>query len=170
MRQQVLEIGKIVNTHALAGEVKILPLVDDIKIFEQIETLYFDKEKMQSIALKRVRYQNGIIIAVLEGIDHIDKAEKLKNKVIYVEREALGEPADGRYYICDLIGVKGYDESGELLGEIKDVLSTGPTNVYVLSRSGQKDLLIPAIPDVVKSMDIDEEKMTVHMIEGLDEL
>jgi len=170
MRNQVLEVGKIVNTHALRGEVKILPLVDDMKIFEQIDTLYFDMEKTKPIALTHVRYQNEVIIAELEGIDHIDKAEKLKNKVVYVEREIMGEPADGRYYICDLIGIKAYDESGEPIGQVKDVLTAGPSNVYVLAREGKKDLLIPAIPDVVKDVDIDEEKMTVHMIEGLDEL
>ena len=171
MRNQVLKVGRIANTHGLRGEVKIVPWVDDMHVFATIQTLYLDEEKTVPLELTHVRYHNDVIIGSLSGVDSIDAAEKLKGKELYVEREKLGEPPHGRYYICDLIGLEAYDDiSGEQLGKVIDVISTGPHNVYVLGRKNQKDLLIPAIPDVIKDLDIDSEKMIVHMIEGLDEL
>lgn len=170
MRNQILEAGKIVNTHGLRGEVKILPWVDDIKLFEKLSAFYLDQEKKTKITISHVRFQNTTIIAQIEGVADINEAEKYKNKSLYIEREHLGEPPKGRYYICDLIGVQVLDETGHELGILKEVTTAGSANVYVVKREHQKDLLLPAVPDVVKSVDIDANKMVVHILEGLDEL
>ncbi len=170
MRNQILEAGKIVNTHGLRGEVKILPWVDDAKLFQKLSTFYLDKQKEKSIEITHVRFQNTTIIAKIKGIDDINDAEYYKNKILYVEREHIGEPPEGRYYICDLIGMEVANEEGELLGTVKDVTSAGSANVYVVARPHQKDLLLPAVPSVVKKVDIDQNQMVVHLLEGLDEL
>ena len=167
MRTQIFEVGKIVNTHALGGVLKVTPWTDNADDFERFGYVYVgaasddNKRKIES-----VKYMKSGILLTLEGVDSIEAAEKLKTKILYADREQLGEPETG-YYICDLIGVRVVADTGEELGKISDVIATGSNDVYVVSKPGARDLLLPVIPDVVLSVDIDEELAHVHLIEGL---
>ena len=160
-----LEVGKIVNTHGLKGEVKIVPWTDYPEVFEEIEEIYLPDGR--SFKVKGVKYQKNNIIVKLEGINYIDEAEKLKGKVITAEREFLGELEEGVYYVADLIGLSVVTEDGETIGKISDVLRTGANDVYEVKREGAKDLLIPVIESVVKDVDIEGGKVVVHLMEGL---
>ena len=160
-----LEVGKIVNTHGLKGEVKILPWTDYPEVFEDIEEIYLpDGTKLK---IKGVKYQKNNIIVKLEGINYIDEAEKLKGKVITADREFLGELEEGVYYVADLIGLSVVTADGEEIGKISDVLRTGANDVYEVKREGAKDLLIPVIDSVVKDVDIEGGKVLVELMEGL---
>lgn len=160
-----LEVGKIVNTHGLKGEVKIIPWTDYPEVFEDIKEIYLpDGTKLK---LKGVKYQKNNIIVKLEGINYIDEAEKLKGKVITADREFLGELEEGVYYVADLIGLSVVTADGEEIGKISDVLRTGANDVYEVKREGAKDLLIPVIDSVVKEVDIEGGRVLVELMEGL---
>ncbi len=168
MRHQLLEVGKITNTHALRGEVKVIPWTDDITVWDRLDFVCLKDQKYLEIQM--VRSQKGHLIIKFKGIDTIEQAQLLRDQILFAERSTLGEPPEGRYYICDLLGMEVFTEEGEKIGKVKDVFPTGSSYVYTIQRQGEKDLLIPAIPDVVRKIDIDEGSMVIHMIEGLDEL
>lgn len=162
-----LEIGKIVNTHGLRGEVKIVPWTDAPEVFEDISYAYIRGEKKE---IKSVKYQKNNIIVKFSGIDDINEAEKLKNQVITTDREELGELPEGVFYITDLLGCEVVLEDGEKVGILSDVLPTGSNDVYVVKRDGKKDLLLPVIEQVVLDVNIEEKKVTVNIMEGLEDL
>lgn len=164
----LLEVGKIINTHGLRGEVKVIPWTDTPDVFEDLETLYLKNNDVLTIS--SVKYQKNNLIVKFKELGDINEAEKLKNQVLYAERSALGELPEGVYYIADLIGLSVRKETGEGVGKIKDVLQTGANDIYVVAREGAKDLLVPVIPNVVLSVDIDGGEVTVSLPDGLEDL
>lgn len=164
----LLEVGKIINTHGLRGEVKVIPWTDTPDVFEDLETLYLKNNDVFTIS--SVKYQKNNLIVKFKEVGDINEAEKLKNQVLYAERSALGELPEGVYYIADLIGLSVRKETGEEVGKIKDVLQTGANDIYVVAREGAKDLLVPVIPNVVLSVDIDGGEVTVSLPDGLEDL
>ncbi|MBQ7794485.1 MAG: 16S rRNA processing protein RimM [Clostridia bacterium] len=161
----MLEVGKIVNTHGLRGEVKVVPWTDYPEVFEDIKTVFTADGKEFNI--KGIKYQKSNIILRFAEITDIDEAEKLKGKTVFAERNALGELPEGVYYVADLIGLKVITDEGEELGEISDVLQTGANDIYEVKREGKKALLIPVIESVVLKVDTDARTVTVHLMEGL---
>ncbi len=167
----LLEVGKIVNTHGLRGEVKIVPWTDYPELFEEIEYVYVKKrEEYTRLDIAGIKYQKGNIIVRFPQIKDINEAEKYKNQIIYAEREMLGELPEGVYYIADLIGLDVVKEDGEKVGTVADVINTGSNDIYDVKREGKKNLLIPVIDDVVLNVDIENKKITVRMMEGLEDL
>ena len=164
-QSKLLEIGKIVNTHGLLGEVKLTPWCDDLAIFDSLKFLCDENENR--LVVKSVRLHKDFVMLKFEGYDDISKAEELKNKVLFVPREALGELPEGVYYIADILGLDVYDDKGSHLGTIYDFIETGSNNVYIVRRSQGEDILLPAIDDVIKLVDIENRKMIVTLIEGL---
>ena len=164
----LLEVGKIINTHGLRGEVKVIPWTDTPDVFEDLETVYLKNNDVLTIS--SVKYQKNNLIVKFKELGDINEAEKLKNQVLYAERSALGELPEGVYYIADLIGLSARKETGEEVGKIKDVLQTGANDIYVVARGGAKDLLVPVIPNVVLSVDIDGGEVTVSLPDGLEDL
>lgn len=168
----MLEIGKIVNTHGLRGEVKIVPWTDYPDDFERIKNVCIKmRDKTMDCTIKSVKYQKNNIIVAFKEIKDINEAEIWKNAVVYASREELGDLPEGVYYVADLIGMQVYDDDKkETIGEISDVLKTGSNDVYVVKRDGKKDLLLPVIDDVVLGVDTEKRVVSVHIMEGLDEL
>lgn len=167
----LLEVGKIINTHGLKGEVKVTAWTDTPDVFEDISVVYIkSRNEYKQLTLSGIKYQKNNLIVKFRELNDINEAEPLKNSILYAERSELGELEEGVYYIADLIGVTVEKENGEILGEIKDVMQTGANDIYVVARNGKKDLLIPVLPEVVLSMDINEKKAVVHLMEGLEDL
>ena len=164
----MLEVGKIINTHGLKGEVKIVTWTDSPDVFEDLEYVIIKSKKGDiTLTIKGVKYQKNNIIVKFKELERIEDAEPLKNSVLYAPREMLGELPDGVYYIADLIGLEVFDDEGQKIGVIADVFSTGANDVYDIKREGQKNLLLPVIDDVVLDVDIEGGKVTVHIMEGL---
>lgn len=167
----LLEVGKIVNTHGLRGEVKVVPWTDSPDVFEDLEYVILKKRSEEiKLNIKGIKYQKNNIIVKFRELEKIEDAEPLKNSVLYAPRHALGELPEGTYYIADLIGLEVYNEAEEKIGEIADVFSTGANDVYDVKRDGRKNLLLPVIDDVVLNVDLENGKVTVRVMEGLDEL
>ncbi len=167
MKNKTLQVGQIVNTHGLRGEVKVVPWTDYPEVFEDFDHVYTDiKKQKMTLEISNIKYQKANLIVKFKGIDHIDEAEKLKNQELYVDREQLGEPEEG-YYICDLLGCIVKTDEGEVLGELVDVFPTGSNDVYTVRREDGKQILLPVIDEVVLSVDIENDEILVHLMEGL---
>ncbi|MCR5076151.1 MAG: ribosome maturation factor RimM [Ruminococcus sp.] len=165
MKKEYLEAGKIVTTHGIRGEVKIMPYTDTPELLAEFDRLFIGKNKDELI-IERSRVFKNMVIAKIEGVDTPEAAEKLRNKLLYMHRDDL-ELDDDTYFIQDLIGIEVRDaDSGKVYGTISDVMQTGANDVYVIKGS-DREYLVPAIADVVVSTDIDENIMTIRPLDGL---
>ncbi len=164
-----LEAGKIVNTHGLRGEVKIVPWTDSPETFENIEYVYV-KEKTGELRLdiENLKYQKNNLIVKFAQLASIEDAQRLKNKTVYVERDMLGELPEGVYYITDIIGLDAVDEYGNKIGTVADIFNTGSNDIYDIKRDGKKNLLLPLIDDVI-TVELENKRVLVKIPEGLDE-
>lgn len=164
MKKEYLEAGKIVTTHGIRGEVKIMPYTDTPELLCEFERLFMGKDKAE-IYIDRARVAKNMVIAKIEGIDTVEAAEKYRNKVLFMHRDDL-ELDEDTYFIQDLIDMEVKDaDSGFVYGKITDVLQNGANDVYVIK--GDREYLVPAIPDVVISTDIDSNIMLIRPLEGL---
>ena len=167
----LLEVGKIVNTHGLRGEVKVVSWTDYPEVFEDIEYVYVKKgAEYERLDVGNIKYQKGNLIIKFPQIKDIDEAQRYKNQVLYAERDVLGELPDGVYYIADIIGLEVVTEDGRSIGTIADVFNTGSNDIYDVRREGKKNMLIPVIDDVVLNVDLESGKVTVRLIDGLEDL
>lgn len=168
--ENLLEIGKIVNTHGLRGEVKVVPWTDSPEVFDDLSYVYIKiKNEYKKLTVKSVKYQKNNVIVKFGEYNDINEILPYKNFVLYAEREELGELPEGVYYIVDLIGLSVYTEDGEFVGKIADVFNAGSSDIYDVKREGKKNLLLPVIDDVVKNVDIEGGKVIVNIMEGLDD-
>lgn len=165
MKKQYLEAGKIVTTHGIKGEVKIMPYTDSPELLCEFDRLFLGKNH-EEINVERSRVFKNMVIAKLEGYDTPEAAERLRNKILYMHRDDLELDKD-TYFIQDLIGIEVSDADSEFVyGKITDVMQTGANDVYVV-QGKDREYLIPAIPEVVITTDIDENTMTIRPLEGL---
>lgn len=168
---EYIRVGKIVNTHGIKGDVKVLPLTDDIKRFEKLKSVYIEDDK-SCIQIERVWYSKGFVMLKFRGYNNINDVLKYKDKYIVIhEKDAIKLPEDS-YFIHQIIGITVFCTDGRELGEIVEVLQPGSNDVYVIkgmdiNNSTEKEYLIPAIKDVVKYINIEDKKMIIEPIEGL---
>lgn len=165
MKKEYLEAGKIVTTHGIRGEVKIMPYTDTPELLCEFERLFIGKN-MDEIYIEKSRTAKNMVIAKIEGVDTVEAAEKLRNKVLFMHRDDL-ELDEDTYFIQDLIGMEVKDADNDFeYGKITDVLQNGANDVYVI-QGAEREYLVPAIPDVVISTDIDGNIMLIRPLEGL---
>ena len=163
-----LEIGQIVNTFGIKGEVKINPFTDDIKRFDKLKTIYIENKKVKKeYKVENVKYHKNMVIMKIKGIDTIEQAQEFRNTYVLIDRENEEPLEDGIYYIVDLIGLEVYTDEGKLLGKVDDIFNTGSNDIYVVKDEFGKQILLPGIPDVLKQVDLEHKKITVHLIPGL---
>jgi len=160
--EKLIEAGKIVNTHGVHGELRLQPWADSPDFLTGFEHLYIDEVPVKVLSAK---VHKGCVIATLEGVDNIDAAIRMKNKVIKVKKDDI-HLETGRYLVADLIGLKAINaETGEELGTLSDVLSIPSNNVYVIK--GKREILIPAVPEFIVETDIDKGYVKLRLIDGL---
>lgn len=162
--ENLLEIGQIVNTHGLRGDVKVMPWCDDPEIFHELAYVLIDGEEFE---IQKSSLHKNAVLLKLKGIDHINDAELYRNKVLKIPREELGELPEGTYYICDLLGCSVETVDGRNLGNICDIIKTGSNDVYVVEDITKKQVLIPVIDEVIKSVSIDEKRIVIEPLKGL---
>ena len=162
--KDLIDIGQIVNTHGLRGDLKVMPWCDDPEIFCELEYVLIDNKEF--LIEKSSLHKNAVLLK-LQGINHINDAELYRNKILYVKRADLGELPEGTYYICDLLGCSVITNEGRLLGRIKDIIKTGSNDVYVVEDEQKKQVLIPVIDEVINSVNIEEKKIIITPLKGL---
>ena len=166
--EEYFEIGQIVNTSGLKGEIKIKPFTDDIKKFNNLKTIYVSiKKELKEFEIEHVRFSKNMVFLKLKGIDTIEEAENYRNLYLKIKRDKDEKLEEGVYYVVDLIGCTVYTDDNQELGKVEDVFSTGSNDVYVVKDELGKQVLLPAIKEVIKSVDIENKKIIVHLLEGL---
>ena len=166
--EQLLQVGVISSTHGIRGEVKVFPTTDDPDRFRKLKQVILDTGREQkSLEIEGVKFFKQFVILKFKGIDNINDIEKYKGKSLYVTREHAVKLKKDEYFIADLIGIQVVSDEGEELGTISDVLQTGANDVYVVSKDGTKDLLIPAIHACIQNVDVAAGQMEVHLLPGL---
>ncbi len=163
-----LELGQIVNTRGLRGEVKVNPYTENMERFEELENIIVKtKAEQKEYKIEKVSYSKNQVILKLKGIDHIDYAEKLRSGMILIKKSDLPPLEEGVYYLADLIGLEVYTEQGELLGKVDDIYNTGANDIYVVKNELGMQKLLPGIDEVIKKVDLSNNKIIVNLIEGL---
>jgi 16S rRNA processing protein RimM len=158
--EQFITVGQIINTHGIKGELKIYPLTDDLRRFRKLQKIYIDGIEKNIVWCK---LQADKVILKIEGIDSIDEAIKYKEKCLQVSREDAVKLPEDSYFIADIIGCSVLDENGTEYGTVSDVIKTGSNDVYWIKEG--KELLIPALKDVIINMDVENKKIVIKPVE-----
>ncbi len=168
-----LIIGKLGGAHGVRGEVKVIPLTDDVRRFSSLKKCMILDEKehiKENREVEKSRVDASRTLVKFKGIDDRDEVSKLTGYYIGVSREDAVKLPEGRYFISDLIGLVVVDESRGDLGTIKDIINSGASDIIIVKRKGKNELLIPYLNAIVKSVDLSSGKMDVVLPEGLYEI
>ena len=166
--QKNLEIGQIVNTFGIKGFVKVNPFVDDISRFDDLKNVFVKSNKnLKELEVEEVKYHKNMVLLKFKGIDRVEEAELLRNSYLEVDRENAIELQEGEYFIADLLGLNVVTEQNEFLGKLEDIFNTGSNDIYVVKSEDGKQLLLPAISEVIKEINLKQGKIVVHLLEGL---
>ena len=165
-----LKVGKIVNTHSLKGEVKVISSTDfEEERFKKGSKLLITRgnQLIREVVVQSYRNHKNFLLVKFEGIDSVEEAEKLKNLQIKIDSDEVGELEENEFYFHQIIGCQVFDENDRNLGEIIDILTPGANDVWVIKGEEGKEILIPYIEDVVKKIDITSKKVNIEVMEGL---
>ena len=166
--EQLLQVGVISSTHGIRGEVKVFPTTDDVKRFKKLKKVILDTGREHlPLEVESVKFFKQFAIVKFKGIDNINDIEKYKGKSLLVDRENAVKLRKDEYFIADMIGLQVYTEDGVAFGVLKDVLETGANDVYIIDSPKHGEVLVPAIKQCILDVDIEGQKMTIHLMEGL---
>ena len=162
-----LVIGRIVRPFGIRGELKVLPTTDDAGRFTCMDHIYMkrhDEFFLQQV--DRARLSKDFVLLKLQGVDSRTDAEKLRNAAIYIDRAHAAEIDEDSHYYCDVEGCTVKTVQGEIVGTVVDIQNAGSCDVYCIRRTGSSvdELLIPAVQDVVKSIDIQKKEILIEIV------
>lgn len=167
MIKNYLELGQIVSTHGIKGEMRFNPWCDKPEFVKKFKTLYFDKNGEKSIKVKAARPHGNMVILILEDIDTVEKAQALKNTVLYMKRADAHLPK-GTWFVQELFECTVIDDNnGKVLGTIVDVSETGANDVWHIKTPKGDEVLIPAIKQVIVNVDVEKGEILINPIKGL---
>lgn len=166
--EDMLQVGVITQTHGVRGEVKVFPTTDDVNRFKKLKQVILDtgKETMP-LEIQSVKFFKQFVILKFKGIDNINDIEKYKRCSLYVTREHAVALEEDEYFIADMIGMEVCTEDGNIFGTLKDVIETGANDVYVIENAENGEVLVPAIKECIRSVDIEKGQMMIHLMDGL---
>lgn len=162
-----LAIGRVVRAHGVQGEISVTVLTDFPERFETTEWIYLGNEyEADPYRLETYRWHKKNVLLTLAGITNRTQAEQLKGLLVQIPIEDAVSLPEGSYYLYQLLNLQVITTNNRVLGTVTDIIETGANDVYVVS-DGQQEILLPSIPDVVKSVDTDKGQMIVELIDGL---
>ena len=165
--QKVLQVGTIIKTHGIRGEVKVYPLTDDVNRFKKLKEVILEPEKDNiTLEIEGVKFFKNLVILKFKDFDNINDIEMHVKKGIYVTRENAVPCEEDEYFVADLIGLDVVTDDNKEFGKVKDVIHTGANDVYVIDYN-DKEVLVPAIKQCIKDISIKDNKMTIHLMKGL---
>ena len=166
MKKQFLETGKITGTHGIRGFVRVQPWCDSGEFLKKFKVLYLDKNGNNELSVEKIQPNGNVMIIKFKGIDSIERAETLRNNILYINRDDAHLP-EGSYFVQDLIGCAVYDfNSNEVLGVVSDVTQTGANDVWHV-KNEDKEYLIPVIDEVVQKVDVDASEVFITPLKGI---
>jgi 16S rRNA processing protein RimM len=167
---ELLEIGRIIRPHGLAGRLKVLSYLESQDALDGLAELFIGRRAQEAAVFPLHAVQTGreFFILTLGGIEDKDAASKMVGSSVWMPSEAMKKLPDGEYYWREIIGLEVVTEEGRILGRIESVFPTGSNDVYVC-RGMEKEILLPAIGDVILKIDRDHGLMVVRLLKGLTE-
>ncbi len=167
MIKQYLEVGQIVGTHGVRGEVRVNPWCDSPEFLKKFKTLYFDNKGNKAIKIVSSRVHGNVVLMKIENVDTVEQAAVYRNKVLFMNRSDA-HLSKNTWFIQDLIDCEVIDiNSGAVYGVISDVSQTaGANDVWHVTKDG-KEYLLPAIPPVVKKIDVEGGKILIEPLKGI---
>jgi 16S rRNA processing protein RimM len=169
-KTEYLIIGKIVKPFGVKGEIKVFPITDSVSRFEGLSFVYLQNgSSFDRYDVNQTRLTNEYVLLKLKGLDSRTDADKLRGEYIYVDRENAVKLEDSSYYYYDLLDCKVITTEGKQLGIVYDIQNAGSCDVYFVRTSNKVDneVLIPAVSQVVKNIDIKNKEITIDLIDGL---
>lgn len=169
MSEKMYNIGKVINTHGIRGEVKVHRISDFDERFEVGETVFLesDSEQLLQLEISGHRIHKGFDLLTFKGLNNINEVEHFKGFYLKITENQLTDLEENEFYYHEIIGCNVYKKNQEKIGFVKEILSPGANDVWVIKQEKGKDLLIPYIDDVVKEIDINEKKIIIEPLEGL---
>ncbi|MGE7841867.1 ribosome maturation factor RimM [Lysinibacillus sp. NPDC093712] len=165
-------VGRIVNTHGIRGEVRILSTTDfeeeRFAVGKKIAAFKKDDKKPTWVTIQSVRRHKNFILLTFEGMDNINFVEPFKEGMLKITKDQMTDDLlqENEFFFHEIIGCTVVSEEGETIGEVKDILQTGANDVWVV-KGAKKEHYIPYIEDIVKNIDVVEKKIVIHVMEGL---
>lgn len=168
MMEEWIEIGTVFRKHGIRGEVKVYPLTDSPERFLDLQDVVLEDRagKRHTVRIDRVRFQQDRLILHFEGKDTPEDVEPFMQSRLLIPRSEAVQLPEGRYYYSDIIGLSVYTESEEYLGVVEDILATGSNDVYVV-RGDAGEVLVPVIREVIRKVDLENQRLIIHEMEGL---
>lgn len=168
MEPNLVVIGTVVSSHALKGEIKVFPYTDFLERCYELQKVRISKSgKMRVVEVEKARIQGKLWIIKLQGTDSREEADSLRGGKLYIlPEERVGLPS-GHYYYNEIVGLQVYTEEGNLLGTVKEVVSSAAQDVYVVNKTGGGEFLVPAVKEIIKEIDIEGGRLCVDLPEGL---
>ena len=166
--EDFLRVGVISSTHGVRGEVKVFPTTDDPTRFKKLKEVILDtgREK-KTLEIEQVKFFKNQVILKFKGFNNIDEIMPYKGKDLLIPREEAVPLGENENFIADLIDMEVVTDDGKALGTLIDVMETGANDVYVVETSDGEEILLPAIRDCILDVNVEEKRMTVHVLEGL---
>lgn len=163
-------VGKIVNTHGIRGEVKVVPITDFAgERFKKGANLMIEKDnEMIPVTVDQARPHKGMQLVKFAEYGNINDVERFRNCFLSVAEDDQQPLEDGAYYYHQIIGLQVETTDGRPLGKIKEIMAPGANDVWVVERPHKQDLLLPVIKDVIKKVDLEKQKVIVELMEGLE--
>jgi len=166
--ENYLRVGVITTTHGLRGEVKVFPTTDDPKRFNDLKELYLDTGKeLITLEIEGVKFFKQLTILKFKGIDNINDIEKYRGKDLLIKRENAVKLEKDEYFIFDLIDSEVFTDEGVKLGVLVEILTSAANDVYIVKTEDNKEILLPSIKECILDIDVDNKKITVHIMNGL---
>ena len=168
MIREYLELGQIVSTHGVRGELKINPWCDEPDFAKHFSTVFFDRHGERPAKVLSCRSHKNMILMLLEGVDSIEKAEALRNRMLYIRRSDI-RLKDGVWFIEELIGcsVLDADDASVCYGTLTDVSKTGANDVWTVTDEAGREYLLPAIKDVVIGAEVENDRVFIRPLKGI---
>ena len=158
-----IPVGRVTRTHGLKGELKFFPADQEDLVIQNDQQIRLGE---MTFKIKSVRGAKSPFIVKFDGIDSIEAAQSLSGQEVLVAREDLESLPEGEYYRFEIEGLKAFDDTGKYYGVIEEIIATGSNDVYVVRGDG-KEWLVPMIDSVVQSIDLEQDKLIFHCVEGL---
>ncbi len=168
MIKEYLDVGQIVGTHGVRGEMRVNPRCDGPEFIKQFKTLYFDKKGEKSAKVVSSRVHGNLALIKIEGVDTVEGATALRNRVLYMKRSDA-KIAEGSYFIAELVDcrVVDADDENKIYGVLSDVSQTGANDVWHIKNDEGKEYLLPAIPPVVIDVDVVTGVIKIRPLKGI---
>ncbi len=166
--EEYLRVGVISSTHGIKGEVKVFPTTDDFNRFTQLKDILLDTGKeLIPLEIEGVKYFKQMVILKFKGIDNINDIEKYRGRDLLITRDKAVKLEEDEYFICDLIDSEVFSDEGEKLGILKEILTSAANDVYVVKTLEGKEILLPSIKECILDVDLENKRITVHLMKGL---